>query len=302
MTLQMQNQQIQTEQQETSAADSEKSEPSLAHALMKKFEILQHKLEKANRGFKEIIKRRKWAQKAHARRVRRRAAKQQEAENHPKFPADRPQTPPIVGDYGNKDEAGTQLPTEDWAPPPQPSQTQDAGSQICSDNESSSIEEISESSEIPADVNIKRRDACRLIRALRKVSYELRGSRPEKRRPEKRVYRTFITLEDQVGIQHLHHRIGQREELQTTLQHPHQFRKTLIRVYRLKNLILTLFRVQDGNLMRMPELMQILEDHAEYVIRIEGYNRRRPNSPGSSKETISKGQTRNEAGRRQSYP
>jgi hypothetical protein len=36
-------------------------------------------------------------------------------------------------------------------------------------------------------------------------------------------------------------------------------------------------------LTRMPELMQILEDQAEYVIRIEGYKRRRPNSPGSSK-------------------
>jgi hypothetical protein len=193
-------------------------------------------------------------------------------------------------------EAGTQPPTEDWAPPSQPSQTQDAESQTdqpskdISHPESSTQsdqpdeeEDISESLEIPADAKIKMRDACRLIRALRKVSYELRGPRPEKRKPEKRVYQAFITLEDQVGFKHLQHRIGQREELQTTLQHPHQFRKTLIRIYRLKNLIWTLFRNQDGNLTRMPELMQILEDQAEYVIRIEGFKRRRPNSPGSSK-------------------
>jgi hypothetical protein len=51
----------------------------------------------------------------------------------------------------------------------------------------------------------------------------------------------------------------------------------------LKNLIWTLFRAEEGNLTRMPELMQILEDRAEYVIRIEGYKRKRPNTPGSSK-------------------
>jgi tRNA U54 and U55 pseudouridine synthase Pus10 len=86
-------------------------------------------------------------------------------------------------------------------------------------------------------VDIKNRDACRLIRALRKIAYEMRGPREGKaKKPEKRVYRAFITLEDQVGVHHLRHRVGKKEELQTTLQHPHQFRNTLIRVYRLKNL------------------------------------------------------------------
>jgi hypothetical protein len=84
------------------------------------------------------------------------------------------------------------------------------------------------------------RDACRLIMALRKVAYELRGPRQEKaKRPEKKVYKAFVRLEDQVGIQHLQHlqhRIGQREEFHTTLTHPQQFRKTLIRVFGLKNL------------------------------------------------------------------
>jgi hypothetical protein len=88
------------------------------------------------------------------------------------------------------------------------------------DDIQSSSSESSEYLDIPEEVNIKRRDACRLIRALRKVSYELRGSRPEKRKPERRVYKAFITSEDQVGIHHLSHRVGISEELQTTSQHP----------------------------------------------------------------------------------
>jgi tRNA U54 and U55 pseudouridine synthase Pus10 len=100
-----------------------------------------------------------------------------------------------------------------------------------------SVESGERESDIPANVNIKRRDACRLIRALRKVAYELRRPREGKaKRPEKKAYRAFIAIEDQVGVHHLQHRVGKKEELQTTLQHPHQFRNTLIRVYRLKNL------------------------------------------------------------------
>jgi septal ring factor EnvC (AmiA/AmiB activator) len=113
MIIQKQDQQIQTEQQETSATESDRSEPRQLDALMKKFDDLQRKLQKANHGIKEIIRKRKWAQKAQARRERRRAAKQKEAGKHPKFPVDCLQTQPIVGDYGSKDEAGSQPPTED---------------------------------------------------------------------------------------------------------------------------------------------------------------------------------------------
>jgi hypothetical protein len=114
ISIQKQDQQIQTEQQETSAAESHRSEPLWTGVLVKKFNDLQRELQIANREIKEITRSRKWAKKAHARRERRRAAKQKEAGNHPKFPVDCPQTPPIVGDYGNKDEAGIQPPTEDW--------------------------------------------------------------------------------------------------------------------------------------------------------------------------------------------
>jgi hypothetical protein len=139
-------------------------------------------------------------------------------------------------------------------------------------------------SDLPKVVDMKGRDGCRLIRALRKVSDELRGSRSEKMRPEKQVYRAFITLEGLVGVHHLSHRVGKEEEFQTTLQHPHQFRKTLIRAYRLKNLRWSLLRKQrDGSWVRMPELKQILEDDAEYILRIEEQKRKRPNTPGSSK-------------------
>jgi hypothetical protein len=76
-----------------------------------------------------------------------------------------------------------------------------------------------------------------MIRASRKLAYEIRGPRKEKaKKPEEKIYRAFITLEDQVGIHHLQHRVGKREEFQTTVQRPHQFRKSLIRIFRLKSL------------------------------------------------------------------
>jgi tRNA U54 and U55 pseudouridine synthase Pus10 len=134
-------------------------------------------------------------------------------------------------------------------------------------------------------VDVKVRDACRIIRALRKISYEIRG--PWKGKPkkeEKKVYKAFITLEDQVAVHHLRHRVGRREELQTTLSHPHQFRKTLIRVYRLKNLRWSLLHVdREGNRARMAQLMQILEEDAEYVLVIEDQKRKRANASGTSK-------------------
>jgi hypothetical protein len=107
-----------------------------------------------------------------------------------------------------------------------------------------------EDSDIPFEVNIKKRDACRLIRALRKIAYEIRGPREGKaKKPEKKVYRAFVAIEDQVGIHHLRHRVGKREELHMTLAHPHQFRNALILVYRLKNVRGSLLpKNQDGSM------------------------------------------------------
>jgi hypothetical protein len=74
------------------------------------------------------------------------------------------------------------------------------------------------------------------------------------------------------------------EEFHTILAHPHQFRKTLIRVFRLKSLRWSLLRnYEDGRTVRLPELMQILDEDAEYIVRIEDQKRKRPNTLGSSK-------------------
>jgi hypothetical protein len=68
------------------------------------------------------------------------------------------------------------------------------------------------SSELLPGMDIRYRDACRLLRALRKISYDFRGSwRDKPKKEEKKVYKAFITLEDQVGVPHLRHRVGRRE-------------------------------------------------------------------------------------------
>jgi hypothetical protein len=121
LTVQKQDQQIQTVQDETSAADGDKSEPRL-QAPIKTFKGVQHSPQVLTKGFKEMIRAERWAQKAHRRRERRRAARQKEVESQPsQFPADSPLGP--QQDVNTADieikspEAGTQPPTEDWAPP-----------------------------------------------------------------------------------------------------------------------------------------------------------------------------------------
>jgi hypothetical protein len=135
---------------------------------------------------------------------------------------------------------------------------------------------------------VKRRDASRLIRATRKISYELKNAAParekKKKEEKKKVFKAYITLGDRVGITHLQSRVGKREEFQTTLQKPSNFRKTLIRVFRLKGLRWTLLqRHEDGRKAAMPKLMKVLEEKAAYIVRIEDQRGGRPNAPGSSK-------------------
>jgi hypothetical protein len=289
-------------QDETPATDSEKSERRLdQRVLIKTFKGLQHTLHSLTQGIKELIRNKKWAQKAHAGRERRRAARQKEVGYQPsQFPADSPlgqQRNVSTADIESKSaEAGIQPPTEDWTPPTElrqgdgweslgsigptagnretggPVETGDQerprGSEDSprpavvtkireEDRSSNSEESEDDSSEILPGTDVRMRDACRLIRVLRKISYEIRGRwKGKPKKEEKKAYKAFITLEDQVGVHHLRHRVGKMEELQTTLSHPHQFRKTLIRVYRLKNLRWSLLHVdREGNRARMPELM-----------------------------------------------
>jgi hypothetical protein len=96
-----------------------------------------------------------------------------------------------------------------------------------------------------SEEDTKHRDMMRMYRKARKLAYEIRGPwrKPEKPEKEaKRVYRAYITLEDQAGVHHLEHRIGKREEFQTNLTRPHEFRKALVRVFRLKNLRWSLYQ------------------------------------------------------------
>jgi hypothetical protein len=138
-----------------------------------------------------------------------------------------------------------------------------------------------------SEKDTKRRDMMRLYRKTRKLAYEVRGPWKPREKPKKeakRVHKAYITLEDQVGVHTLEHRVGRREEFQTNLTRPHEFRKALIRVFRLKNLKWSLLHVdKEGNRARMPELTQIIEDEAEYVLVIKDQRRKRPSAPGTSK-------------------
>jgi hypothetical protein len=119
------------------------------------------------------------------------------------------------------------------------------------------IDQTSESS--------KERGAKRLLRALKKIAYDdLRGRRKhEKETKHDYVHRAFITIEDEVGIKHLAHRVNQREEYQTTIAKPHELRKSLIRSCRLKGLRWNLFKVGAAVRTRLPKLFQSLENGAE---------------------------------------
>jgi hypothetical protein len=78
------------------------------------------------------------------------------------------------------------------------------------------------------------RDARRMIRAVKKVAYDLlreeRKARGEKKasEPKNKVY--------EVGLKHLEHRVGKREVYEVQVGAWHKFRKKLIQKFRLKGL------------------------------------------------------------------
>jgi hypothetical protein len=104
---------------ETSAPDSEKSGPrSDQEMLIKTINGMPHVLLTMSHGIKKMISEKARARKAHARRERRRAARQSEVENQPsQFPADSPlglQLNVSTADIGKiPAEAGAQPPTKD---------------------------------------------------------------------------------------------------------------------------------------------------------------------------------------------
>jgi hypothetical protein len=105
----------QAQAQETSATDSDISEPRLVTALVEFAEGLKRELQVLSKGFKEITWSKRWTRKSYRILELRRAARQQEVVSQPQFPADRLQNPAIVEGNGNKAEDGTQSP-KDWEP------------------------------------------------------------------------------------------------------------------------------------------------------------------------------------------
>jgi hypothetical protein len=116
---------------------------------------------------------------------------------------------------------------------------------------------------------------------LKKTAYDKLRERKEGREEEKAApSRVYITLEDRVGVTHLAHRVGIREELQTTTKN---LRKSLIRIFRLKNLVWELHRRDGGQWAKLPKLVQVLQAEADYRLIIIERKRKRPNAPGSSR-------------------
>jgi hypothetical protein len=92
-------------------------------------------------------------------------------------------------------------------------------------------------------------DARRLLRALKKVPYDrLRGERAARKVQEQTTtkIRIYVTLSDQVGIEHLKPRIGRREVYDVELGACHKLRKKLIWKFRLKGLNWNLWMMSGG--------------------------------------------------------
>jgi hypothetical protein len=126
-----------------------------------------------------------------------------------------------------------------------------------------------------------------MIRATKKLMYDLvrehrKTTEPEKG-PEVVRIKAYITLSDQTGIEHLNHRVGKRELIETVKSDGrHKFRKYIIRKFRLKSLCWNLWRRDGVAWACMPKMPQV-EDGDEFKLEIYGKKRRQPNKPGSSK-------------------
>jgi hypothetical protein len=236
----------QTEWMKTSAPDRDKSGPlcpgdeKLSPERLERMELLLGKMRETQ--LQESSRRRR-AFKARRRREKRRFQMDASLNQLQQFPADSPrglQRNRITADIvGKRAEEGSQAPIEDWAP----SEETDPGEGWGFATDQKIPEEMGKPEEGEkkggTDLEtIKRRDASRLIRAARRISHELKSmaiekiDQKKKAKAELKVYRAYVTIEDRVGVIHLQSQVGTRKEFQTTLRKPHEFRKTLIRVFR----------------------------------------------------------------------
>jgi hypothetical protein len=193
---------------------------------------------------------------------------------------------------------------EDWEPPEQVGET--AECLVGSDSEEgvgcaplteekqalSTPEPAAEPALPPEDPSRKEtadmaiRDARRLLRATKKICYDLlrekqrSGKSEENPDPKQRVY---VTLLDGVGIEHLRHRIGRREVYNIDPSKGwNKFRKALVRRFRLKNLQWNLWVKDNVAWICLPKVPHVT-DGDELRLQVYGTRNRHPNAPGSSK-------------------
>jgi hypothetical protein len=202
---------------------------------------------------------------------------------------------------------GTQtqpISTLDWEPPdrgkedveaeevPNPKKEESGGDPDPIQTEPRPVEEWQERRAIEGESNWdKRREALRMVRAAKKVSYDiLRATpnepKPKKQKPEENIIKIYVTVEDKVGLKFLMHWNGVRKEYEVNItKGPWEIRKALMRAYRLKGLIWQLSRRDNRGTewARLPKLIKIAEEGDDSRLEITGRQRKQPNAPGSSK-------------------
>jgi thiamine pyrophosphate-dependent acetolactate synthase large subunit-like protein len=152
--------------------------------IIQNFKGMQHTLQALTKSIKQMIREKKWAQKAHNRRERRRAARQKEVEDQPQIPVDSTPTPLAEGEDGIKAEAGIQPPTQDWAPPEieteQPCETAVSIPEDVLENPATT-QKKSEQSLTLQEAAIMRRDAKRMLRKTKGIAHTLLQATKEER-------------------------------------------------------------------------------------------------------------------------
>jgi hypothetical protein len=263
-----------------SAPCSEMHGPRREEALSR----IEHMVRSLRQGQARLASDRKRAKRARQRREKRRRKEvvftEGKQSDGPKGPVDSSVVPEV---------GGSQPPLDIWEPPTEESdnRTEGGGSDRTAGNRTDGnpvevgAQRPRKSPPVLSEPQREERDAKRLLRALRKIAHDKLRERKEGREEEKAVpSRVFITLEDRVGISHLAHRIGVKEELHTATKN---LRKSLIRIFRLKNLVWELYRQEREQWVKLPKLVQVMQEGAVFRLIIVARKQRRPNAPGSSK-------------------
>jgi hypothetical protein len=123
-----------------------------------------------------------------------------------------------------------------------------------------------------------------MIRATKKIAYDMLREQGRARKEKKEaepIIKVYATLADQVGIEHLRHRVGRREEYNLKSGAWYEFRKRLIQKFRLKELRWNLW-ARDGIAWVCLPKMPHVADGDELKVEVYARGKRTPNSPGAS--------------------